>query len=352
MAIIGYVYDRSNIQIGQLFDIVWFECSLKLNDVSTGDLSINNQNLWDVLQVLKENNRIKVTEAVQGEEKLLIEWYIRWIEASLTTTVVKIEDMISFFDDKILFNAINYTWQINVLLEQLLDEINTREDTLIRLVSDVEDVVTKEYPKGETFANVLKDLRQNSYEFVVRGTTLYFMHTIGIDRSIPSDDYYECTWDINSPFDRTIRDAKLVMDIKQMANVCIGKNGNNYSLSENSDSITEFWRIERSFTNSGNIQESTDNYLLERKDSIREFEISPNSTNFYVCDLWDMVRVYINSWNDLMFYDGAMKVIEKSYTAGEMAKVTFKLWKNKARTIDLAVRLKDIQRRLIHLELK
>jgi hypothetical protein len=142
------------------------------------------------------------------------------------------------------------------------------------------------------------------------------------------------------------------MDIKQMANVCIGKNGNNYSLSENSDSITEFWRIERSFTNSGNIQESTDNYLLERKDSIREFEISPNSTNFYVCDLWDMVRVYINSWNDLMFYDGAIKVIEKSYTAGEMAKVTFKLWRNKARTIDLAVKLKDIQRRLTHLELK
>ena len=111
------------------------------------------------------------------------------------------------------------------------------------------------------------------------------MHTIGIDRSIPSDDYYEFTRDIHSPFDRTIRDAKLVMDIKQMANVCIGKNGNTYSLSENVDSIAEFGRIERSFTNSGNIQESTDNYLLERKDSIREFEISPNSTNFYVCDV-------------------------------------------------------------------
>ena len=109
MAIIGYVYDRNENLIGQLFDIVGFECSLKLNDVSTGELTVSNRNLADALLILKENNRIKVMEAVNGAERLLMSGYMRGVEATLKNTVIKIEDMISFLDDKILFTAINYT---------------------------------------------------------------------------------------------------------------------------------------------------------------------------------------------------------------------------------------------------
>lgn len=109
MAIIGYVYDRNDTLIGQLFDVVGFECSHKLNDVSTGELTVSNRNLADALLILKENNRIKVMEAVQGTEKLLMEGYMRGIEATLKNTVIKIEDMISFLDDKILFTQMNYT---------------------------------------------------------------------------------------------------------------------------------------------------------------------------------------------------------------------------------------------------
>lgn len=352
MAIIGYVYDRNDTLIGQLFDVVGFECSHKLNDVSTGELTVSNRNLADALLILKENNRIKVMEAVQGTEKLLMEGYMRGIEATLKNTVIKIEDMISFLDDKILFTQMNYTWPINALLQQILNQINTKENTWLVLVSDVTATITKQYAKGESFANVLKDLRQNAYEYTVRWNTLYFMHTIGINRSISSNDYVELVWDLNSPFDRTIRDAKLIMDIKQMCNSCIGKDGNAYGYAENIASIQEFWRIERTFTNSGNIQQATQNYVNERKDSIKEFEISPNIPNFYLCDVGDIVRVYINSWNDLMFYDGAMKVIEKSYTAWELPKVTFKLGKNKIKTIDLAEKLRDVNRRLGKLELQ
>lgn len=352
MAVIGYVYDRHNNLIGQLFDVVGFQCSMKLNDVSTGELTISNENLLDALLILKENNRIKVMEGNNGTERLLISWYMRGIEATLKNTVIKIEDMISFLDDKVLFNPLNYTWPINALLQQILSQINAREQTELTCVSDVSTSVTKKYEKGETFANVLKDLRENAYEYVVRDTVLYFNHTIGIDRSVPSNDYYEFVWDINSPLDRTIRDAKLVMDIKQMCNSCIGKDGNVYGYAEDLASIQEFWRIERSMTNSGNIQQATQNYVNERKDSIKEFDISPNIPDFFACDVGDVVRVYINSGNDLMFYDGSMKVIEKSYTAGEMTKVTYKLWKSKVKTIDLAEKLREINRRVGKLELQ
>jgi len=65
MAIIAYVYDRNNGLLGQIFGIVDFQCTIKLNDISTADLGISNESLHDALLLIKENNRIKV---VLGDE--------------------------------------------------------------------------------------------------------------------------------------------------------------------------------------------------------------------------------------------------------------------------------------------
>lgn len=350
--IIGYVYDRQKNLIWQIFNVFWFECTIKLNDISTWELTIMNEHMDDILNILKENNRITIMENNDGTENTLIEGYIRGIEATLKNTVIKIEDYLSFLDDKMLYTAINFTGQVDVLLQTILDQINAREDTGLVLDCSVTDTITKQYAKWDSFFSVLKDLRENNYEFIVKDWTLFFKETIGIDRSLVNNDYREFMRDVNSPLDRTIRDAKMVMDIKQMCNCCLGKDGTTYGSYEDADSITEFWRVERSFTNSWNIQKATQNYVLERKDSIREFDISPNVTNFFYCDLGDIVRVYINSWNDLMFYDGTLKVIEKSYTAGEMWKVTFKLSKNKVKVQELNEKLKEISARVKSLELK
>ena len=93
------------------------------------------------------------------------------------------------------------------------------------------------------------------------------------------------------------------MDIKQMCNACLGKDSTNLIIAEDIASIGEFGRIERSISNNGNIQEAVNNYVEERKDSIKEFDIAPNISDFFFCDVGDMVRVYINSGNDIMFYD-------------------------------------------------
>lgn len=353
MALIGYIYDRNNSLIGQLFGVVGFQCTMKLNDISTGELSISNESLQDALILLKENNRIKVTLGNDdGTEQELISWYIRGIEASLTTTVIKIEDLTSMFDDKIIYSQISFTGTITQLLQNILDGLNQRENIGITLSCDVTEVMSKEYPRGETIGNILKDLRQNTYEYCVKSDILYFQTTIGIDRSLIWNDYRELVWDLNSPLDRSIRDAKLVMDIKQMCNACLGKDDTNLIIAEDIASIGEFGRIERSISNNGNIQEAVNNYIQERKDSIKEFDIAPNISDFFFCDVGDMVRVYINSGNDIMFYDWPLKVIEKSYTAWEMPKVTFKLAKNKVKTIELNEKIKEINRRVQKLELK
>ena len=353
MAIIAYVYDRNNGLLGQIFGIVDFQCTIKLNDISTADLGISNESLHDALLLIKENNRIKV---VLGDEywveKTLIHGIIRGAEASLATTTIKIEDMISIFDDKIIYNQINFTGTIAQLLQNILDWINLREDAGISLSCNVTETVTKEYPRGESFGNILKDLTQNTYEYCIANNILIFQTSIWVDRTGVWSDYREFIWDINSPFDRTIRDAKLVMDLKQMCNSWLGKDDTVLVTAEDWVSIAEFGRIERSISNNGNIQEAVNNYVQERKDSIKEFDVSPNISDFFFCDIGDLVRVYINSGNDMMFFDGALKVVEKSYTVWELPKLTLKLAKSKIKTITLNEKIKELNRRMQSLELK
>ena len=350
--IIGYIYDRQKTLIWQIFNVFAFECTLKLNDISVWELTIRNENMNNILNIIKENNRIKVVDNSDGQERLMIEGYIRGVEATLKNTVIKIEDYLSFLDDKLLYTAINFNGQVDVLLQTILDQINAREDTGIILECNVTDTISKQYAKGDSVLSVLKDLRENNYEFVIRNWVLIFKTTIWTDRTLINQDYREFMRDVNSPLDRTIRDAKMVMDIKQMCNCGMWKNGSSYATYEDIGSINEYWRIERCFTNNGNITQATQNYVNERNDSIREFDISPNVADFFYCDLGDIVRVYINSWNDLMFYDGTLKVIEKSYTAWEMGKITFKLSQNKVKAQQLNEKIKELHTRVRSLELK
>lgn len=353
MALIGYVYDRQYQLLGQLFWIVWFQCTIKLNDISTADLKISNDSLQDALLLLKENNRIIVSMIDDTwSEKEMISWFIRWIEASLVATTIKIEDLTSLLDDKVIASNVSFTGTIAQLLQSLLDAMNMQESIGLQLVCDVNEVVSKEYPRWETLGNILKDLRQNTYEYCIKQNTLYFQTSIGIDRSLSWSTYRELMRDVYSPLDRNITDAKLIMDVKQMCNVCLGKDQATPVMAQDIVSIAEYGRIERSISNNGNIQEAVTNYVHERKDSIREFEITPQIHDFFFCDVWDLVRVYINSWNDIMFYDGSLKVIEKSYTAWEMPKISFKLAKNKIKTVELNEKIKDMNRRIQRLELQ
>lgn len=65
-----------------------------------------------------------------------------------------------------------------------------------------------------------------------------------------------------------------------------------------------------------------------------------------------MVSVYIYVGNDILFFDGSMKVIEKKYTAGQMAKVNFKLGVSTVKSKDLIEQIAEMQTRIKTLEMK
>lgn len=346
--IITYIYDRNNAIIGQIHNVFWFSCEIKDSEPSTGAMTINNVDLSDVFGQIKENNRISVFKQIGSEEKLLIEWYIRGFEATLTQTTIRIEDKLSILDDKVLYADYTATGSVKLLLETIIAAVNLRENMQITVDCDVFDTVTKTYKRGDTILSILNDLRNNKYQYAIKDNVLLFKNTIGIDRTTIWDTYVEYTWDILNPMERNIREAKMTADIKQMANAAVDTNwGTTY---EDSASIIEYGRIERTVSSSGSGAVSAQWYVDERKNSIREFDIQPDSDNFWSCDIGDIVKVNINTGNDLMFYNGTMNVVGKRFTAGEKDKVTIVVWKWRASTVSISKIVKDLNERMKKVE--
>jgi hypothetical protein len=115
---------------------------------------------------------------------------------------------------------------------------------------------------------------------------------------------------------------------------------------EDTESIVEFWRIEESFTSW-----IASEILEERKTSTKELSIDTILTDFFVCNIWDLVKVYINTNNDIMNFNWALKVIEKNFTSWWINKITLKLNTWKVKSLNVKEFLQDLNTRVRNLEL-
>jgi hypothetical protein len=349
--IIAYVYDRQWNDLGQLHTILWFSCRKILNDVSTGDLIIDNKQILDSITILKENNRISVHKVTWNVEKPLIEWYIRGFEASLTTTTIKIDDRFSILEDKLFYGIFNRNWMVKDMLTTMLTQVNWREDTGLTVDCDITDTFIKTFENGEIVWVAIRDARQNKYEFRMEWDKLVFKNAVWIDRSVWWPDYLEFVRDYLDPNNRSIQDAKLTSDIKQMANCAIGRDANTNTQYEDLTSINERWRIERPITNSWSVDQSAEAFVNERKDGMREYNIDPILTDFFACDVGDTVRVFINTWNPIMFFEWSMKILEKVFKAWEVDTISLKVSSSNVKMSTLAERFRELNARITRLEL-
>lgn len=351
--IICYIQNRHGNTIWQIHTILWFSCTRVLNDIGKADIVVNNADLLDSIDILKENNRIAIYEEEWIVRKAYIHGYIRGFEATLTQTIIRIEDRFSILEDKLFYGAFTRSnGTVKAMLESMVATVNAREDTLISVDSDVTDTFSKTFENGEIVGLAIKDARQNKYEFRMEENVLAFKNAVGIDRSLLWADYLEFSRDFIDPNSRSLKNARLVSDIKQMANCAIGRDESVSTQYEDPQSIIERWRIERPITNSGSIAQSAEAFVNERKDSVREYDIEPILNDFFACDVGDTVRVFINTWNPLMFFEWPMKIIEKSFKAWDVNTVSIKVSSGKVKLSTLAERFREINARLTRLELQ
>jgi hypothetical protein len=338
-----YVNDHEWNKKTQIFEVNKLEVRQKLNDISSVSFEVSNTHKSNSYANFKEFNEVLIYKIENNNEKLIFDGIIRWVEADLSKTKVILNDKIFLLKNKILYTDKSYTnTQIKSILIDVLDAINSRYDTWIILNSDILDQVTKTYKKWQTFFDILKDLALNWYEFEIKNNILYFLNSIWEDKTSWTN-FIEFSYDINFPWSRTIDTARLEYDSENISNAVISKDTWN---SEDLPSINEFWRQEKYFI-------SWDKYSLlsDRKDSIRELEITPISYDFFVANLWDTVKVFIDAWNDIMQFDSNLKIIEKEFRSWELNKVKIKLSKWNIKTLNLIETIQDLKNRTKNLEI-
>lgn len=347
---IAYIYDLSNNIIAQVDWLINLSITTSLNDVSTASFSLYHTNEYCTRSILKKYRRVKINKQVGNVESTMFDGVIRWFEANLTTLSVKLESFEHLLDRRFLhMDYVSVSQTVDSVLSTILDDINTLYDTGITLDCGITDLTSKEYKDWESFLKVLQDLASNGYEWIIEDKVLKFKSTVGVDLST-GDDFVEYRYNINEPEDRTIDDIKMVDDGKNFANGVIGKSWASFTEESDSASILENWLIEDSFSVSGDDATATASYLEDRKYWFAEYEVDGISKDFFEANLGDLVKVYIFVGNDLMYFNGTMKVIWKTFSAGDLEKIQFKLWKTKVKTKDIIEQIMDIQKRVKTLE--
>jgi len=198
---------------------------------------------------------------------------------------------------------------------------------------------------------VLKDLAWNGYEFIVENKILKFKETIWIDRT-SWEDFVEYKYDINEPDDRSIDTVKMIIDWKELANWIIWKVWSTFNYESDAISISNYWLIESSFTSSWDDIATTQSFLADHKDSYSEFEIWTKTNDFFETNLGDLVKVYVFVWNDIIYFNWTMKVIQKQFTWWDLPKINTTLSKTKIKSKNILDQINDIQQRLKTVEFK
>ena len=350
---IAYIYNQDNDVVAQVEELLDIEIQQKLNDISTASFALYQTNEYCKREFLREYRRVKINQQSWNTELTMFDGVIRWFDAWLDKTTIKLESFEHLLSRRLLHQDFTFTTQtFDYILQTILDHINWIYQTNITLDCWIITTTSKTYKKGETVLKVLQDLAWNGFEFIIDDLVLKFKETIWIDRTAVWDDFVEYRFDINEPDDRSIDQVKMTVDWKELASWVIWKSWSNYSILSDATSITNFWLVETSFTNSWDEANATQSYLDDHKESLSEFDVWAVANNFFEANLWDLVSVYIYVWNDIMFFDWSMKVVQKRYNGWDLPKIDFTLWKTKVQSKDIIEQIVDVQARLKTLELQ
>lgn len=340
---IVYIHNPFWELITQIFNISNLKINKKLNDISSASFEIPTKDKNCTYNNFMEFNKISIFISWDNEEKLLFSWVVRDVDPDLEKTKIDLSDDLFLLRKKKLYSDKNYVnISIKNILTEILGEINSRKDTWIILNCDIEELVSVEYKDGKNFLDILKDLSQKWYEFNLENNVLIFQKTIGADKTTWSK-FIEILYDIDNMQSNTIISASMPYSADNIVNAVTVKG--NWS-SEDATSMNTFTRIEEQFTSW-----DKDVILSERKDSVKELSITPSTNDFFLANIWDLVKVYINSWSDLLFYDWNLKIIEKEFVSWDLNRVKIKLSTGKIKTLWLPEKLSEMNSRINNLEL-
>lgn len=350
---IAYISSPAGVKINQIHDITDLSIENKLNDIWSASFSIwitNQANNYDVLQ---EFNQIEIYKQVWSTEKKMFEWVIKWALANNNITTIYAKDYNYLLQSKFIYANKSYSWETpEFIISDILTEINARYDTHIILDCGITDILPdKTYNEWQDFLTIIKDISDSWYEFKVENKILKFKAIVWSDKSIPGGNYFEYSFDKDNIDARNISNPTSEYNADNIANQVKLKDGTSTFNDSDSGSILQYWSVEKILTSSWWNTQTINELLMERKNSVKEISFIPKSKDFFEVDLWDIIKVYINSPNPLNYYLWTAKIIEKSYKSWNISQIDVKVSISKVKTLSFLEKFQKLDSRVKNIEI-
>lgn len=353
MKTIIYIYTKDGVDpILQIFDAVHLSMSAKTNEVSSASFSIpvwkNDGTVHPALQndaFLMKWNRVVISTLDGNTEKVQYEGHISGVRDGTTSTMITVSDRLGMIEKRmILEDKIYTTTSLSGILVDIFNHINAVHDTGISVSCNVSSIVPKEFIAGQYILDILTDLAQGWYQYVIRWETLYFWDIVGEDKSTWPGTV-ELQWDYKDSRNRNITDFSFDSESSNISNAIYAKPsgwGSMVSAIDN-DSILAYWRREELISANGNLTEETSKYLAIHKDDTIELFVNPSINDYAIVNAWDIVRVSIDRGDARWKYNWTMQVVGKEYSMQwDLPNITLSLSSSKIRTPNILEKLKKM----------
>jgi len=346
MQTIIYISDQHTTSLTQLFDITNVECSQQLNGIDTASFRISANHQANKATILRPYHHCRIT-ALQddGTEKVYIDGLIDSIDASLSTTTVYVKSYEFLLEKMIVTANTTYSNQpINTILNTLRSSLQQRHDRWITLACTIPDQIDLSVSEWSSFSSVLQELVKLWYQYRIQDKVLTIASSVGIDQS-SGIDCVLLKRDINDPQDRNINEATIRYDGGNLINAPYAKSTGFLTSAE---SIDFHWRVEQVVTSDGSDNQALQDTLSKYAYPQQIITVDPRISDFFFANIGDCIALVLDAWNELMYYQGAVYVLQKTIDTRWVVKVTVSTTTTKP--LSFLETIRDNQKRLQKLE--
>ena len=304
-----YLYEGEEC-IAQIQDIFEINADLKLNGSSQVKITLDAQSPYIQRDLLRMWRSIRITELTEEGEKEMLAGVIRWVEANFTQVEIIAESRRVLLEKRLVEQK--YKWSkapLEEVVRTLFEEQNRKSPLPFNVECETGSTVSLEVGEKAVLSSVINSIIKEGVDVFLIGDTLKIGKHIWEDRT-QGANYKEFRYDTQDPEGNTIDKAKLVIDAKEMSNKVWGQ--------RSEESIARYGLLEESKSNEDEVT-----YLKEHKEQVSEFNITVGEDSFYQVELGDKVKVIIKGYNELMQFDGIMKIVGKKYRSGDLPTIEY-----------------------------
>ena len=304
-----YLYEGEDC-IAQIQDIFEINADLKLNGSSQVKITLDAQSPYIQKDLLRMWRSIRITELTEEGEKEMLAGVIRWVEANFTQVEIIAESRRVLLEKRLVDQK--HKWNqapLEEVVRILFEEQNRKSPLPFNIECETGSTVSLEVGEKAVLSSVINSLIKEGVDVFLIGDTLKIGKHIWEDRT-QGANYKEFRYDTQDPEGNTIDKAKLVIDAKEMSNKVWGQ--------RSEESIARYGLLEESKSNEDEVT-----YLKEHKEQVSEFNITVGEDSFYQVELGDKVKVIIKGYNELMQFNGVMKIVGKKYRSGDLPTIEY-----------------------------